>query len=81
MKSSPKTDLVIDALLMAIWGRRSTTKVLVHSGLGVQYTSAGWRRHLKDHNLEASMSRRDNCHDNAVEESFFFVTQKRSGAT
>jgi transposase InsO family protein len=35
MKSSPKTDLVIDALLMAIWGRRPTIKVLVHSDSGV----------------------------------------------
>ena len=30
-----------------------------------------WRRFLRDHNLEASMSRRGNCHDNAVAESFF----------
>jgi len=35
MKNSPKTDLVIDALLMAIWGRRPTTKVLVNSDQGV----------------------------------------------
>lgn len=76
MKSSPKTDLVIDALLMAIWGRRPTAKVLVHSDQGVQYTSGDWRRFLKDHNLEASMSRRGNCHDNAVAESFFSLLKK-----
>lgn len=38
---------------------------------GVQYTCSDWRTFLKDHNLEASMSRRGNCHDNAVAESFF----------
>jgi putative transposase len=37
----------------------------------VQYTSSDWRKFLDDHNLEASMSRRGNCHDNAVAESFF----------
>jgi putative transposase len=36
MKSSPKADLVIDALLMAVWGRRPVHKVLVHSDQGVQ---------------------------------------------
>lgn len=76
MKSSPKADLVIDALLMAIWRRRPQNKVLVHSDQGVQYTSSDWRSFLKAHNLEASMSRRGNCHDNAVAESFFSLLKK-----
>ncbi len=71
MKNTPKTDLVIDALLMAVWRRNPTEKVLIHSDQGVQYTSSDWRSFLKEHNLEASMSRRGNCHDNAVAESFF----------
>ncbi|MBN4058207.1 IS3 family transposase, partial [Mariprofundus ferrooxydans] len=71
MKSSPKADLVIDALMMAVWRRKPTAKVLVHSDQGVQYSCSDWRKFLKDHNLEASMSRRGNCHDNAVAESFF----------
>lgn len=71
MKSTPKADLVIDALLMAVWRRKPEGKVLVHSDQGVQYTSSDWRSFLKDNNLEASMSRRGNCHDNAVAESFF----------
>ena len=69
MKSSPKADLVIDALLMAIWRRKQ--KVLIHSDQGVQYTCSDWRRFGSDNNLELSMSRRGNCHDNAVAESFF----------
>jgi len=45
--------------------------VLIHSHQGIQYTCSDWRKFLDDHNLEASMSRRGNCHDNAVAESFF----------
>lgn len=71
MKSSPKADLVIDALLMAIWRRKPKQRVLVHSDQGVQYTCGDWRKFLQENNLEASMSRRGNCHDNAVAESFF----------
>lgn len=71
MKHNPRADLVIDALLMAIWRRRPTQRVLIHSDQGVQYTCRDWRSFLEDHNLEASMSRRGNCHDNAVAESFF----------
>jgi len=71
MKSSPKADLVIDALLMAIWRRKPEGKVLIHSDQGVQYTCSDWRSFVKDNNMELSMSRRGNCHDNAVAESFF----------
>lgn len=76
MKSRPKANLVIDALLMAIWRRRPQNKVLVHSDQGVQYTSCDWSSFLKAHNLEASMSRKGNCHDNAVAESFFSLLKK-----
>jgi putative transposase len=71
MKSSPRADLVIDALLMAIWRRKPKHRVIVHSDQGVQYTCGDWRKFLQDNHLEASMSRRGNCHDNAVAESFF----------
>ena len=71
MKHHPKADLVIDALLMALWRRKPKDKVLIHSDQGVQYTCGDWRTFTKDHNLEVSMSRRGNCHDNAVAESFF----------
>ena len=71
MKNNPRAELVIDALMMALWRRQPKGTVLIHSDQGVQYTSSDWRTFLKDHGLEASMSRRGNCHDNAVAESFF----------
>tara|TARA_B100000446_G_scaffold188335_1_gene223706 strand:- start:5013 stop:6023 length:1011 start_codon:yes stop_codon:yes gene_type:complete len=77
MKSSPRSDLVIDALLMAIWRRKPEGKVLIHSDQGVQYTSSDWRKFVDDNNLELSMSRRGNCHDNAVAESFFYLLKTK----
>ncbi|MDA7774211.1 IS3 family transposase [Pseudomonadales bacterium] len=71
MKRNPRADLVIDALLMALWRRKPEGRVLIHSDQGVQYTCADWRKFVSDNNLELSMSRRGNCHDNAVAESFF----------
>jgi putative transposase len=71
MKNNPRADLVIDALMMALWRRKPKASVLIHSDQGVQYTCGDWRKFLTDNNLEASMSRRGNCHDNAVAESFF----------
>lgn len=71
MKSNPKADLVIDALLMALWRRKPEGRVLIHSDQSVQYTCAEWRKFVSDNNLELSMSRRGNSHDNAVAESFF----------
>jgi putative transposase len=71
MKHNPRSDLVIDALLMALWRRQPKQTVLVHSDQGIQYTCSDWRKFLADNDLEASMSRKGNCHDNAVAESFF----------
>lgn len=61
----------IDALLMAVWRRKPKQEVMVHSDQGSQSSSTDWRSFLKANNLVASMSRRGNCHDNAVVESFF----------
>ena len=61
---------------MAIWRRSPSQKVLVHSDQGSQYTSHDWNKFLKQHGLEASMSRRGNCHDNAVAESFFQLLKR-----
>nr|WP_244516279.1 IS3 family transposase [Acinetobacter kyonggiensis] len=76
MKSRITTDLVLDALLMALWRRKPKNKVLIHSDQGSQYTSYEWQTFLKHHNLESSMSRRGNCHDNAVAESFFQLLKR-----
>ena len=69
--------LVIKALMMAVWKRQPKESVLVHSDQGSQYGSADYLAFLKDNNLEPSMSRRGNCHDNAVAESFFATFKKR----
>ena len=70
------TDLVLQALLMAVWRRKPAGKVLLHSDQGSQFTSIDWASFLKQHNLEHSMSRRGNCHDNAVAESFFNLLKR-----
>jgi len=66
MKNHPKADLVIDALLMALWRSKPTCKVLIHSDQGVQYTCDDWRTFTKDHNLDICMNRRGNCHEHAA---------------
>jgi len=70
------TDVALQALLMAVWRRKPKNKVLVHSDQGSQFTSMDWAAFLRDHNLEHSMSRRGNCHDNAVAESFFNLLKR-----
>jgi len=69
-------DLVLDALTMAYWRRKPVNKIMLHSDQGSQYTSSRCKRLLKTFNMEASMSRRGNCHDNAVAESFFANLKK-----
>jgi putative transposase len=71
MKPTLSRELVLDALLMAVWRRRPRQPVLVHSDQGSQYGSDDWMRFCKDHGFIPSMSRRGNCFDNAVMESFF----------
>jgi putative transposase len=70
-------EIVLDALLMAVWHRNPTSTVTVYSDQGSQYTSHDWQSFLKTHGLEGSMSSRGNCHDNAVAESFFATFKKR----
>lgn len=76
MKPTLARELVLDAILMAVWRRRPNQKVLIHSDQGTQYGSDDWQRFCRDHNLEPSMSRRGNCWDNAVVESFFSSLKK-----
>ena len=49
---------------------------MVHSDPGSQFSSADWQSFLKANHLEGSMSRRGNCHDNAVAESFFQLLKR-----
>ena len=76
MQSLMTKQIVLDALLMAVWRRKPKNCVLVHSDQGSQYTSYDWQSFLKEHGLEGSMSRRGNCHDNAVAESFFQLLKR-----
>ncbi|HAF7187009.1 TPA: IS3 family transposase, partial [Salmonella enterica subsp. enterica serovar Napoli] len=76
MQSRMTKDIVLNALLMAVWRRNPQKQVLVHSDQGSQYTSHEWQSFLKSHGLEGSMRRRGNCHDNAVAESFFQLLKR-----
>lgn len=76
MQSRQTTDVVLQALLMAVWRRKPRNPVLIHSDQGSQFTSREWAAFLKAHNLTHSMSRRGNCHDNAVAESFFNLLKR-----
>ena len=75
-QSRMTTDLALQALLMAVWRRKPGGPVTVHSDQGSQFTSREWQTFLCHHNLEASMSSRGNCHDNAVAESFFQLLKR-----
>lgn len=76
MHSQISKDIVLNALLMAVWRRQPKKQVMVHSDQGSQYTSHDWQTFLKTHGLQGSMSRRGNCHDNAVAESFFQLLKR-----
>lgn len=72
MQQQMTSQLVTDALLMAIWRRRpKNTDLLHHSDQGSQYTSEAFQRLLTDNGIQCSMSRSGNCWDNAAMESFF----------
>jgi putative transposase len=63
MQPTLHRDLVLDALLMAVWRRKPKQPVIVHSDQGCQYGSDDWFRFCKAHKLDPSMSRRGNCWD------------------
>jgi len=71
MSSNMKSELVNNALLMAIWKRKPQEGLLWHTDRGSQYASDSHRALLKDHYIIQSMSRKGDCWDNAVAESFF----------
>ena len=71
MSSSMTAQLVIDALMMALWRRGKPTSLMHHSDQGSQYTSEDFQRLLADQGITCSMSRRGECWDNAAMESFF----------
>jgi len=71
MAGHMKTQLVNDALLMALWKRKPNKGLLWHTDRGSQYASDSHRNLLKQHGIQQSISLKGNCWDNAVSESFF----------
>jgi putative transposase len=75
---SPQQDrqLVIQAVLMAVWQRLGRTPVILHSDRGCQFTSEEYQWFLESHQVICSMSAVGNCVDNATAESFFGVLKR-----
>ena len=71
MRSDLKSELVHEALTMAIAARRPGAGLLHHSDRGVQYACGDYQALLAAYGITCSMSRCGNCYDNAVVESFF----------
>ncbi len=76
MQPSMTAQLVLDALMMALWRRNKPSELLVHSDQGSQYTSEDFQRLLAAEGITCSMSRRGDCWDNAAMESFFASLKK-----
>jgi putative transposase len=76
MADHMKTELVSDALTMAITRRGKHPGLLHHSDRGVQYASDAYQHLLQLNNMEPSMSRKGNCWDNACAESFWATLKK-----
>ncbi len=71
-----RTGLVVGALKMALGRRVPAPNMLAHSDRGSQYASHDYRNELRSNGIVCSMSRRGNCWDNAVVESFFATLKK-----
>ena len=71
VQSRHTTDVMLQALHMAVWRLKPKLRLLIHLEKDSQFTHMDWAAFIRAHNLEHSMSRRGNCHDNAVAESFF----------
>lgn len=76
MSSRMDSEIVVNALLMAVFRRKPRAEVIIHSDQGSQYSSLDWLDFLKVHGLSVSMSRKGNCYDNAVAESFFQLLKR-----
>ena len=76
MSNRMTKDLVIGALQNALQARGYPNEVIIHSDRGSQYSSNEYKQFLKHHHLVGSMSRKGDCWDNAVAESFFATLKK-----
>jgi putative transposase len=71
MDAQQTAALAMSALSMAIIQRQPAPGLICHTDQGAQYAASSYRALLDQHGFKASMSRKGNCHDNAVAESFF----------
>ena len=71
MSSRMKAELACDALKMAIWQRQPAKGLIIHSDRGVQYASNIYRQLISANGYIGSMSKKGDCWDNSVAESFF----------
>lgn len=71
MSNNMKAELVNKALLMAIWTRKPAAGLMWHTDRGSQYVADSHLQIIKQYGIIQSMSRKGNCWDNAVAESFF----------
>jgi putative transposase len=76
MSSRMTKELVLSAMEMALLRRRPEADLMHHSDRGSQYASEAFQQLLQDENIVCSMSRKGNCYDNAVMESFFASLKK-----
>lgn len=76
MNKRMKKSLVVDAMEMAFRQRKPEDDLIFHSDRGSQYCSEDFRKILKRNKIKQSMSRKGNCWDNAVAESFFSTLKK-----
>lgn len=70
MESHLRTELVVDALQMAVWRRKPAPGLVHHSDQGVQYTALSFSKRLKEVGIKPSMGRTGSALDNAMAESF-----------
>ncbi|WP_448216494.1 IS3 family transposase [Endozoicomonas sp. 2B-B] len=71
MSNRMTTELPLEALRMAYWGRKPGDGVMHHSDRGSQYASLEYQNQLREYGMVCSMSRKGNCWDNSVMERFF----------
>lgn len=71
MRDTLEVDVALSALRMARDARRPAPGLIHHSDRGSQYTAGAYRAEVAAHGMVASMSRKGDCYDNAVAESFF----------
>ena len=71
-----RTELITEALKMALENRGWPEGVIFHSGRGCQYTSVDFAKFCKDNKIVRSLGRTGICYDNAVAESFFATYKK-----